>query len=254
MNSIKLSAADWCFYPKLGDPARYYETIKSLGIDGVEMVDPTRYTAARSAGLKIVTMSGPGMMCGLNRREHHADLLPQLRDAIQHAGENDIPILIVFSGNRAGQADAEGMTNCRIGFEAVLADAEKAKVTLGFEMLNTQDHPDYQASHGNYGFELTKVISSPWFKLVYDIYHTERMGDSSAVDVVNHLTSIAHLHTAEYPRRSCPLADGNIRYSQIVPTIVKAGYRGYWGLEYIPAETILDELLEAVELFRRLSE
>ena len=253
MNSIKLSAADWCFFPKLGDPAHYYDTLKRLGIDGAEMVDSSRYAAARSAGLEIVTMSGPGMTRGLNHREHHTDLIPQLRDAIQHASQNKIPILIVFSGNRAGQAVTEGIANCRRGFEAVLPEAEQAKVILGFEMLNTNDHPDYQADRGHYGFELAEAINFPWFKLVYDIYHMERMGDNSAVDIVNHLVSITHLHVAEYPRRSCPQADGNIRYNQIVPAIVKAGFRGYWGLEYIPAENTLDELPEAVALFRRLS-
>lgn len=253
MNPIKLSAPDWCFYPKLGDPDRYYETLKHLGFDGAEMVDPSRYAAARPAGLEIVTMSGPGMTRGLNRREHHAELIPQLRDAIQHVKDNHIPILIVFSGNRAGQPDAEGIANCRRGLEAVLADAEKARVILGFEMLNTNDHPDYQADHGRYGFELADALHSPWFKLVYDIYHMERMGDNSALDITSHLASIVHLHVAEYPRRSAPLADGNVRHSQIVPAVIKAGYQGYWGLEYIPGENPLDELRQAVALFQHLT-
>jgi hydroxypyruvate isomerase len=259
MNPIKLSAADWCLYQKLGDPERYYDTIKSLGIDGAEMVDPSRYAAARSAGLEIVTMSGPGMIIGLNRREHHPELIPQLRDAIQHAGENKIPVLIVFSGNRAGQTDADGIANCRRGFEAVLPDAERAGVVLGFEMLNTYDHPDYQADRGLFGFELAEAIDSPWFKLVYDIYHMERMGDDGAYDIVEHLSSIAHLHVAESPQRSVPLADGNIHHSQIVPAVVKAGYQGYWGLEYIPGkgdrnhQAPLDELRQVVALFRWLS-
>jgi hydroxypyruvate isomerase len=252
MVAIKLSAPDWCFYPKLGDPARYYDTLKQIGFAGVEMVDPSRYAAARAAGLDIVTMSGPGMMQGLNRREHHAELLPQIRDAIQHAHDNQIPILIVFSGNRAGQTDAEGVANCRLGFEAVLPEAERAGIILGFEMLNTSDHPDYQADHGRYGFELVEALHTPWFKLVYDIYHMERMGDDSSADITSRLSAIAHLHVAEYPHRSAPLADGNVKHRQIVPAIIKAGYQGYWGLEYIPGADPLDELKEAVTLFRNL--
>ncbi len=254
MNYLKLSAPDWCFYPKLGDPGQYYEILKSLGFAGVEMVDPARYAAARSAGLEIVTMSGPGMTRGLNHRENHTELIPQLRDAIRHASENHIPILIVFSGNRAGQPDSEGMANCRRGLEIVLPEAEQAGVILGFEMLNTNDHPDYQADHGRYGFELAEAIHSRWFKLVYDIYHMERMGDNSAIDITNKLSIITHLHVAESPRRSAPLADGNIRHSYIVPTVLKAGYRGYWGLEYIPGEDPLIELQQAVTLFQQFAE
>jgi hydroxypyruvate isomerase len=258
MNTLKLSAPDWCFYPKLGDPARYYAALKELGFAGAEMVDPSRYEAARAAGLEIITMSGPGMISGLNRQEHHAELIPQLREAIQHAGENHIPILIVFSGNRDGQTDKEGIDNCRRGFEAVLPDAERAGVILGFEMLNTNDHPDYQADHGQYGFELVQALNSAWFKLVYDIYHMERMGDDSGYDIVKNLPAIAHIHLAESPNRSVPLADGNIRHSQIVPAVIKAGYRGYWGLEYIPGrdernpQEPLAELRQAVALFRWL--
>jgi hydroxypyruvate isomerase len=251
---IRLSVPDWCFYPKLGDPAIYYETLKSLGVAGVEMVDPSRYNAARLAGLEILNLSGPGMMRGLNRLEHDAELLPQIRQALQHAHDHAIPLVIVFSGNRAGQPDDEGIEHCRRGFEALLPDAERLGVTLGFEMLNSSDHTDYQADRGQYGFRLTELIQSPWFKLVYDIYHTEKMGDDSAPDIVAHLDQIAHLHTAESPKRDLPRADGNIRYGQIVPAVMQAGYQGYWGLEFVPGADPLAELRQAVELFQGLAE
>ena len=165
----------------------------------------------------------------------------------------------MFSGNRAGQANKQGIANCRRGFEAVLPDAERAGVVLGFEMLNTYDHPDYQGDRSQYGFDLAEALNSPWFKLVYDIYHMERMGDDSAYDILKRLPAIAHLHVAESPNRSVPLADGNIRHSQIVPAVVKAGYQGYWGLEYVPGKAVeghqepLEELRQAVALFRWLA-
>ena len=187
---ITLSVPDWCFYPKLGDPVRYYETLKSLGVDGVEMVDPSRYTAARAAGLEILNLAGPGMARGLNRLEHHAELLPQLRDTFQHAHDHGIPLVIVFSGNRAGQPDEEGIENVRRGLEAVLPDAERLGVILGFEMLNSLDHVDYQADHGRYGFRLVERVNSPLLKLVYDIYHVEKMGDDSMSDSLAHLDQI----------------------------------------------------------------
>ena len=251
---IKLSIPDWCFYPKLGDPAQYYETLASLGVQGVEMVDPARYALARAAGLEILNLSGPGMTKGLNRIENHAELLPQIRDALQHAHDNQIPLVIVFSGNRAGQDDAEGIANCRRGYEKLIPDAERLGVILGFEMLNSSDHGDYQADHGSYGFTLVEQLASPYFKLVYDIYHTEKMGDDSAADIVVHLEQIAHLHTAESPKRDAPKADGNIRYAEIVPKVVAAGYDGYWGLEYLPGDDPLSELKQSILLFQDLSQ
>ena len=250
---MRISVPDWCYYGKLGDPAAYYETLRSMGVDGVEMVDPKRYSEARTAGLEILNLCAPGMTKGLNRREHHAELLPQIREAIEAARANRIPLVIVFSGNRAGQADHEGMDNCRRALEALLPSAEAARVTLGFEMLNSFDHVDYQADHGRYGFTLARRVNSPWLKLVYDIYHMERMGDDSARDIATNLDTIAHLHVAESPNRDRPLADGTIRYSHIVPAVSRAGYRGYWGLEFVPRGNPQDDLRASIALFQELA-
>jgi hydroxypyruvate isomerase len=248
---LKISVPDWCFYSKLAEGPRYYELLGSLGVDGVEMVPPERHAMARDAGLAILNQSGPGMQEGLNRLENHARLLPQIRESLGSAAAAAIPLVIVFSGNSAGQADAEGIENCRRGIEALLPDAERAGVILGFEMLNTDDHPDYQACHGSYGFAVAAGLGSPRFKLVYDIYHMERMGDDSARDIAGNLGLIAHLHVAERPRRDKPLAKGAIRYGSIVPVIVNAGYDGFWGLEFIPRGDPLSDLRESIGMLRQ---
>ena len=254
MGFMKISVPDWCFHGKIGEGAAYYARLKELGVDGVEMVPAERHALARSAGLEILNAAGPGMQEGLNRRENHAELLPQIRRSIEEAEAGGIPVLIIFSGNRAGQADDEGMANCRRGVEELLPDAEKARVVLGFEMLNSFDHADYQGDHGSYGFALAEAVNSPWLKLVYDIYHMERMGEESATDIVRHLDRIAHLHVAESPRRDRPRADGTIRYERIIPLVTKAGYKGYWGMEFIPGGDAHQELRDSITLFRRLAE
>ena len=251
MTQLKISVPDWCFYGKLAEGPRYYELLGSLGVECVEMVPPERHAMARDAGLRILNQSGPGMQEGLNRFENHAQLLPQIRESLRSAAAAAIPLVIVFSGSSAGQAEAEGMENCRRGIEALLPEAERAGVVLGFEMLNIHDHPDYQACRGRYGFALAAGINSPWLKLVYDIYHMERMGDDSARDVAGNLGQIAHLHVAESPHRDKPLAHGVIRYESIVPLIVKAGYDGVWGLEFIPRGDPLGDLRESIGMLRQ---
>jgi hydroxypyruvate isomerase len=260
---MKISVPDWCFYGKIGEGARYYAALKQIGVDGAEMVAPERHGMARAAGLEILNAAAPGMQDGLNRTENHAALLPQIRESIAAAKAAGIPLLIVFSGNRAGQpgrrirrhfADDQGIAGCRAGVEALLPDAQKAGVVLGFEMLNSFDHPDYQADHGSYGFALADAVDSPWLKLVYDIYHMERMGDDSGKDIVKHLDRIAHLHVAESPGRGAPRADGTIRYDRIIPRVIQAGYNGYWGMEFVPGSDALSELRDCISLFRRLGE
>jgi hydroxypyruvate isomerase len=250
MSRIKFSAADWCFVKKSGLGAeKYYNELRRIGYDAVEMTWSGHREAARAAGLEVINLCGPGMQKGLNRLENHAELIPQIRQSIAEAEGNRIPHVILFSGNRAGQDDAEGIRNCVAGIEQVVGDAARAGVTLVFEMLNSFEHPDYQADTSTYGFEVVKRIDSSALKVVYDIYHMERMGEDSVKNVTSNLHRIAHLHVAESPARTRPLADGTIRYREIVGEIVRAGYTGYWGMEFLPGPDVIGDLRAALTEF-----
>lgn len=248
---MRLSAPDWCFFREGIDPAAYYRAVRDLGFTGVEMVDPSRWPAARAAGLAILNMSGPGKTVGLNRLGLHAELLPEIRRQIAIAHEAKIPHLILFSGNRDGQDDAVGRANVVTALKAVAGDAERAGVTLIFEMFNDQDHPDYQADNSAYGFAVAKAVASPAVKVLYDIYHMSRMGEDVVADITANLDLIAHLHTAEMPMRSIPRKDGAIPYGKIVQAVMQAGYQGFWGTEFVVQGDVMSELREAVTTFRR---
>lgn len=247
--TVRLSAPDWCFWRDGNDPASYYRALRDLGFTGVEMVDPSRWQAARDAGLAILNLSGPGKTVGLNRLGLHAELLPEIRRQIAIAREAKIPHLIVFSGNRDEQDDAVGRANVVTALKALAGDAERAGVTLIFEMFNDQDHPDYQADNSAYGFAVAKAVASPAVKVLYDIYHMSRMGEDVVADITANLDLIAHLHTAEMPKRSIPQRDGAIPYGKIVPAVTKAGYQGYWGTEFVVQGDVMTELRAAVKTF-----
>ncbi len=247
--TAKLSAPDWCFLKSGVDPAMHYRKLKSLGFQGVEMVEPANRAAAREAGLEIINLSAPGMQKGLNRRAHHAMLFPQIRACIADAAANHISQVIVFSGNRDGQADAEGQANCSEALRALAPDAEKAGVTLILEMLNGFDHNDYQADRSAYGFAVIEAVASPAVRVLYDIYHMARMGDDPLHDITAHLSLIGHLHCAETPQRSMPIAAGEIAYQHLYHRLSGAGYNGYWGLEFIPGADVYGELAAAAAVF-----
>lgn len=247
---MQLSAPDWCFFSNDMDPATYYRAIRDLGFTAVEMVDPNRWAAARAAGLKILNISGPGKTVGLNRLGLHGELLPAIRAEIATAAAAGIPHVILFSGNRDGQDDQVGRANVVTALKQLASDAERAGVTLIFEMFNDQDHPDYQADHSTYGFEVVKAVGSSHVKVLYDIYHMSRMNENVIADISTHLDLIAHLHTAEKPRRSIPQRLGAIPYGTIVPAVMAAGYQGYWGLEFVVQGDVMTELRTAVATFQ----
>ena len=176
--------------------------------------------------------------------------MPEIRALITNAADAQIPHVIVFSGNRDGQDDREGEHNVIAALKALASDAERAGVTLVFEMLCAQNHPDYQADHSSYGFDVVNAVGSPAVKVLYDIYHMSRMGEDVIADIVSHHELIAHLHTAESPGRSVPDRNGEIGYGAIVDAVTTTGYAGYWGLEFVPQGDVMSEIQQAVAVFR----
>ncbi|MBA3708594.1 MAG: TIM barrel protein [Planctomycetes bacterium] len=245
-SATRFSAPDWCFFREGTDPAAYYRQLRALGITGVEMVDPVRRAAARAAGLEILNIAGPGMEVGLNRREHHADLVPRIEAVIDEAAAEGIPQVIVFSGSRGGQADGEGIANCVTALKPLAWRAEAAGVTLAFEMLNSHDHRDYQGDRSGYGFAVVDAVGSSAVRVLYDCYHMARMGEDLERDIAARVDAICHMHVANPPDRSAPRDDGTIDWRVLRARAQQAGYRGYWGLEFLPRGDVMAQIATAV--------
>lgn len=227
------------------DPLEFYRKCRQIGYCGAEMVPPERREAARGAGMALVNIAGPGMTEGLNRLENHDALLPEIIAAIEEAKNNQIGSVIVFSGNRNGQADSEGITNCAKAFRQLVPYCKRTGVSLLFEMLNSDDHVDYQADHGSYGFSLIDAVGEDCLKLIYDVYHMERAGDDYMTDIKMHLTKIGHFHCATAPKRTCTAESKTANYRRIVELAMENGYDGYFGQEFIAQGDILGELQNA---------
>jgi hydroxypyruvate isomerase len=110
---------------------------------------------------------------------------------------------VVFSGNRAGLSDGDGIANCISGLRRVAPTAEKHGVTLCLEMLNSKvDHKDYQADHTAWAVEVVKGVGSPRLKLLYDIYHMQIMEGESYATIRGQLA----IHRATITRAAFPVA------------------------------------------------
>jgi hydroxypyruvate isomerase len=247
---LLISAADWCFLRPGTEPAAWYRTLRSLGVSGIEMTAPANRAAARDAGLTLLNASGPGMQRGLNRMEHHADLLPAIGDAITAAAVAGVPAVIVFAGNRAGQAHGDGIAACIAGLRHLVPQAEAAGVTMLFELLNSYDHVDFAADHTGYGVEVVAGVGSPRVRLLYDIYHMTRMGQDVARDLATYSALIGHIHIAASPRRDVPRPGAAPDYAPLVAIARAANYRGYWGLEFLPGADPAADIAATVALLR----
>jgi hydroxypyruvate isomerase len=140
-----------------------------------------------------------------------------------------------MSGNRQGMDDDEGMKNCAIGLKRIVGLCEQHKVNLCMELLNSKvDHADYMCDHTSWGVELCKKVGSPRFQLLYDIYHMQIMEGDLIRTIRDHAECIGHYHTGGNPGRNEIDETQEINYPAVMQAIVKTGYQGFVGQEFVP--------------------
>jgi hydroxypyruvate isomerase len=111
------------------------------------------------------------------------------------------------------------------------------------EGLNSKvDHKDYMYDKTPWGVELCKRLGSDRFKLLYDIYHMQIMEGDVIRTIQDYHQYIAHYHTGGNPGRHEIDDTQELNYPAIVKAILKTGYKGYLGQEFIPVRDALTSL------------
>jgi hydroxypyruvate isomerase len=209
------------------------------GCYGYDLVAPAQWPILKKYGL-IPTMYpfGPGgnIPDALNRKENHAALEKQMHAALDESAANGVPIVITFSGNRRGMADAEGADNCVAFLNRVKSHAEEKGVTICMEYLNSKvNHKDYMFDHIAWGVDVMKRVNSPRVKILYDIYHAQIMDGDIVRNIRDHFQWIGHFHTGGNPGRHEIDDTQELNYRFIAKAIADLGFTGYVGHEYSPA-------------------
>jgi hydroxypyruvate isomerase len=245
---IKQSVCRWC-YSKI--PVEdFAKECARLNVQTVDLADAKEWPVYKKYGL-VPTMIGGGTTIpdGFNRKENHAGIAERFREAVKAGSEAGAPSIIVFSGNRKGMSDEEGLENCVIGVKNVIKMAEDKNMLVCMELLNSKvNHIDYMCDHTKWGVELVKRVASPNFKLLYDIYHMQIMEGDVIRTMKDNLQYIGHLHTGGNPGRNEIDETQELNYKAISKAIVEMGYKGYMAHEFIPKRDPLTSLSEAMDL------
>ena len=242
---LKQSVCKWCYRGiELDDLAR---EAAAMGLKSVELLGPDEWDAVKKHGLTCAMPAGPGgIRVGWNRIEHHQELLEKGEVRLQEIADAGLPNMIVFSGDRKGQDDIEGIKNCAIGIKQLMPQAEKLGITVCMELLNSKrDHDDYQCDHTSWGVELVKEVGSDRFKLLYDIYHMQIMEGDVIATIQENIDYIGHFHTGGVPGRNEIDETQELNYRRICEAIVETGYDGYLGQEFIPKRDPIASLKQA---------
>jgi hydroxypyruvate isomerase len=236
---INHSACRWC-YGKI-PLEELCQAGKQMGLVALDLIDPKDFPVLKQHGLTVSMVNYPtvdglgGINKAFNRVEHHDKLVPAYEQRIKEAADHGYERVICFSGNRAGLDDEKGLENCAAGLKRLMPFAEKHKITLCMELLNSKrSHKDYQCDHTAWGVELVKRVGSERFNLLYDIFHMQIM-DGDICDTIreNH-QYFGHYHTGGVPGRAEIDETQELNYPRIMQAIVDTGFKGYVAQEFVP--------------------
>lgn len=247
---INHSACRWCY--NTIPLAKFADEAKKLGVISIELLNPDEWDTVLSKGLTCAVSNGStlGITKGLNDVQYHEQIQKEVEKIIPLAAEKGIPNIIVFSGNRGSISDKIGMDHCAKGLNKIVKTAEKYKVGIVMELLNSKvDHADYMCDNSKWGVGLVEKVGSPNFKLLYDIYHMQIMeGDVIATIKKNH-KYYGHYHTGGVPGRHEINDSQELNYKTIMNAIAETGFKGFVAQEFIPTrKNPIESLKEGITI------
>jgi hydroxypyruvate isomerase len=268
---IKQSIVHWCFeaFGEKWDLDKTARVARELGCTSVELIASGGYPILKKHGLtcaiaQINMDPDPPFLKGFNNPAHWPRVVAATMKAIDEAADFGAPNVICFTGYSARDLDnpqsehiskEEGARNCVEGFKKVMGHAEKRKITLCLEMLNTREdthpmkgHPGYQGDSSDYCVDIIKRVGSPRMKLLFDVYHAQIMDGDIIRRIRQHKEFIGHVHTAGNPGRNELDDKQEINYPPIMRALLEIGYTGFVGQEFIPTRDPYQGLREAVAL------
>jgi len=145
-NRIKQSIMGWTYNPMpTPELARH---CKAIGLVAMEGIDSAHYPMVRELGLQISLASSHGFAKGPFNPANHEHVESKLREGIDTAVKFGCNKVITFTGMREpGISDEAGARNCVQSWKRVIGYAERKKVYLCLEHLNSRDHTHPMKGH-----------------------------------------------------------------------------------------------------------
>ncbi len=242
---LKQSVCRWCF-SGISLEALADEAVK-MGLVGIDLLSPGEFETIKSRGLVCTMVSSHPLDKGLCDPKYHDMALEKLNESIEAAAKEGYRNVITFSGNARGIDRETGMKNCVEALKKITPVAEKKKVILNMELLNSRvDHGDYMCDRSEWGIELCKRVGSDNFKLLFDIYHMQIMEGDIIRSIQRNHQYFGHYHTAGNPGRHEMDDSQELLYPPIARAIADTGFDGYFAHEFIPTRDPMTSLREEV--------
>ena len=231
---------DW----RVSDPKQIVPLQRKLGLECVCLV-----------GNRSVNPKGMGLCDPAER----AGFLAEIKASAEAAQRFETKKMVVLSGFKVPGMTREAQHASMVeGMKRAHDIVSKYDVTMIVEVINTlakieplnpkgDNHANYFLDRTPEAFEMVREVGSPYFQILYDLYHVQIMEGNLIETIRANVGTIGHIHVADVPGRHEP-GTGEIHFGNVFRAIRESGYKGYVGMEYIPSKDVMQTLREVKAL------
>lgn len=239
-----------------------FEASARDGFEAVEIlfpydVPPAELAAAlRHAGQTLVLFNAPpgdfaqgdrGLAACAGREDEFRRSVQQALKVAEATGCRQIHTLI---GVGDPVQDGQWMDRAAANLAHAARAYETAGVTLLLEAINPRDMPGYLMNRQAQSHELMCRIDRPNVRMQFDFYHCQISEGDVSKRFLHYLPHTAHVQIAGVPTRNEPDV-GEVHYPHLFALMDEAGYAGWVGCEYRPADTGKDGTRKGLGWLRR---
>ena len=235
-------------YTEAGD---YHDRVRAAaadGFDAVEMWGPTGVDApstpkALPALKAALEETGTQLTAQLSEPRtqfmippwDHSEFYRKLDEGVEIAHALGTPRIVVGSGTGFGGWKRQVQLDKLIEiYQKAIAQIEGSGITLVLEPVNVRvDHPGSLLDRTAEGVYVARGVDSPFFGVLYDIYHSAVEGEDMAAELAAAGDVVKYVQLADAPGRGEP-GTGDLDWPERLRILRGAGYDGPIGLEYYP--------------------
>ena len=235
-------------FTEAGDYHDRVRAAAAAGFDAVEMWGPTGVDAPStpkdiSALRAALDETGTQLTAQLAEPRtqfmippwDHSEFYRKLDEGVRIAQELGCPRIVVGSGTGFGGWKRQVQLDKLIEiYQRAIAQIEGSRITLVLEPVNVRvDHPGSLLDRTSEAVYVARGVDSPFFGVLYDIYHSSVEGEDMAIELAGAGDLIKYVQLADNPGRGEPGA-GSLDWEERLGLLRGAGYDGPIGLEYYP--------------------
>ena len=165
----------------------------------------------------------------------HSEFYRKLDEGVEIAHLLGTPRIVVGSGTGFGGWKRQVQLDKLIEvYQKAIAQIEGSGITLALEPVNVRvDHPGSLLDRTSEAVYIARGVGSPFFGILYDIYHSAVEGEDMAAELANASGLISYVQLADAPGRGEP-GTGALDWPERLGILRASGYDGPIGLEYYP--------------------